>query len=129
MGETVPLRVEEIVSDPVVLKDPVAVEDKHRVGELLKDPVTLEDKHKVGEVLTEAVVDKDPVRVPEAQGEGLIVAVEQCVEDTELDGEPLTVTHKVGLFVWVVETLTVLQTVDVTLPVLDTDRVELTVAE
>jgi len=61
VGESVPLRVEEVVCDTDVLKDPVTVEDKHKVG--------------VG--LIEVVVDKDPVRVPELQGEGVIDDEEQ----------------------------------------------------
>ena len=60
VGESVPLRVEEVVCDT----------------DVLKDPDTVEDKHIVGDVLTEVVVDKDPVMVPEVQGEGVIVVEE-----------------------------------------------------
>jgi len=60
VGESVPLRVEEVVCDTDVVKDPDTVEDKHRVGE----------------VLTEVVVDKDPDVVPEVQEVGVIVDVE-----------------------------------------------------
>ena len=51
--ECVPLRMEEDVCDPDVLKDPVTVEDRQKVGEVLEDSVAVEDKHKVGEILTE----------------------------------------------------------------------------
>ena len=81
VGDSVPLKVEEDVWDT----------------EVLKDPDTVEDKHKVGEVLMEVVVDKDPVWVPELQGEGVIVDVEHCEEETELDAETLIVSLKVGL--------------------------------
>ena len=60
MGESVPLKVEEVVCD----------------ADVLKDPDTVEDKHRVGEVLTEVVLDKDPVVVPEVQEVGVIVDVE-----------------------------------------------------
>ena len=60
VGESVPLRVEEVVCD----------------ADVLKDPDTVEDKHRVGEVLTEVVLDKDPVVVPEVQEVGVIVDVE-----------------------------------------------------
>ena len=70
-------------------------------------------------------MDEDPVVVPEVQEEGLKVEVEQCVEETELDWEPLTVPFNVGLIDGVVEILAVLHTVIVTLPVRDTDIVGL----
>ncbi len=73
-GESVPLTVGEVVSDP----------------EVLKDPVTVDVKHKLGVGLTDAVVDEDTVRVPEVQGEGLIVDVEQGLVDK------VEVEHKVG---------------------------------
>ena len=60
VGESVPLKVEEVVCDI----------------DVLTDPDTVEDKHKVGDVLTEVVEDRDPVMVPEVQGEGVIVDVE-----------------------------------------------------
>ena len=56
VGESVPLRVEEVVCDT----------------DVLKDPDTVEDKHKVGEVLIEKVADDEAVTVPEVQGEGVI---------------------------------------------------------
>ena len=53
------------------------VEVKHKDGELLKDPVTVDVKHKLGVGLTVVVVDEDTDLVPEVQGDGLIVEVEQ----------------------------------------------------
>ena len=61
------------------VKDEVRVPDTQAVidPEVLENPVAVEDKHEVGEVLTEEVVDEDPVMVPEVQGEGVFVEEEQ----------------------------------------------------
>ena len=80
---------------------------------------------------------RDVVRVPDPHALVVILEVKEserdtvgeCVEKTELDMEPLTVPLKEGVLVWVVEMLTVLQTVVVTLPVRETENVGLTEAE
>jgi hypothetical protein len=45
------------------------------LGDGLKDPVPVEDEHKVGATLTEDVVDRDIEMVPEVQSEGRLEVV------------------------------------------------------